>query len=173
MRPERHNTTLAGRRPERWSACRRSENEEPGCREHSRGSFTLRKSRSMIFQFGFRPTGFPFTWLEVEMYENKGSVGPSHRRVSRSVYDIDPGCSMRVTLPPAAPSLGPELSRVPSMTRLSRNGDAAARWRGRIFPDPFWPKETQKGYGAGARACVAITALKIGPNSERFCGIRY
>jgi len=116
-----------------------------------------------FFQFGFRPTGFPFTWVEVEMYEEKGSVGPSHRRLSRSVYDIDPGCSMRVTLPSAAPSLGPEISRMPSMTRLSRNGDAALRWRGRIFPDPFWPKKTQKGYGAGARACVSCLAVWRSP----------
>ena len=47
--------------------------------------------------------------------------------------------SMRVTLPSAAPSIGPEISRMPSMTRLSRNGGVtrpAARWRGKAHLDP-------------------------------------
>ena len=141
MRSERHNTTLAGRRPQH-AAVRKTRLSR---------TFTWRVhiSRVAINVFSIRlPAHRVSVYVGGRLKctcEKKGSVGRSHRRVSRSVYDIDPGCSMRVTLPSAAPSLGPEISRMPSMTRLSRNGDAAARWRGRILPDPFWPKETQNG----------------------------
>ena len=52
----------------------------------------------------------------------------------RTFYDYRPWfCPCEVTLPPSAPGLGPEISRMPSMTRLSQNGDATAKWRGKII----------------------------------------
>ena len=131
------------------------------------------------------------------MCEKKGSLGLQwclgrlapdgeiRRVVLFMILTIDPGYSMRVTLPSAAPSLGPEISRMPSMTRLSRNGDvmrAAVRWRGRIFLDPFGRKKL-KANGKQARACIFCVGGLCGcgdhrpghfePNSENFHGIRY
>jgi hypothetical protein len=87
----------------------------------------------------------------------------SHQRVKclkRAVifHDVDPGYSIRVTLPSAAPSLGPEISRTRSMTRLSRNGDGmrpAVKWRGRICLDPFGRKKL-KADAKQARGCVGV-----------------
>lgn len=64
---------------------------------------------------------------------------------------------MRVTLPSAAPSIGPEIGRMPSMTRLSQNGnrDAAIlpadKWRGKTFLDP---SEYRKRKAMGKRGRV-------------------
>ena len=92
--------------------------------------------------------------------------------------------STRVTLPSAAPNMDLEISGVPSMTRLSRNGDVirpAAQWRGEIIlillskRNPKTDGKRGRVFSVGVvRVGVVISALEewsFVPNSGSFYGI--